>query len=437
MPERTPNPEWVFDSDVIPREVAQDNVPDVWETTCGVENCPDHRIWFRQEAPVAHCLYCRIELTDANTSDLMANREYCRNCLVDCYNCGLTRATEGHCRYCTRFCPICSQWFSREAYSAHHSATAFNGCTCAECSRGCANRHYQDERATFDNERVYFEDLDDDSDDSDNEANSGYSCYSGYFEADRPVRIHSYNYKPTPVFHGKGPTYLGCELEIHATNRAAMIAESGMGSLAYLKADGSVSDGFEIVTHPMSYPWAMRKFPWEVLPRLAQVGAYPSDDCGMHLHVSRKAFTGGVKKGSFGQTHAYRWLSWFYRNKVSISAIARRESTQWASFYRTDSDKKDMKHLACNGTGNNRYMAVNTTNRTTYEVRVFASSLDKQEIQAAMGLVAGSVEYTRKLTSHQILTDGAFGWGKFMDWAKAQNGLYAPLVKESDKLCAY
>jgi RNA-directed DNA polymerase len=36
-----------------------------------------------------------------------------------------------------------------------------------------------------------------------------------------------------------------------------------LGRLGYLKADSSIGTGFEIVTHPMSYDWAMANFPRE------------------------------------------------------------------------------------------------------------------------------------------------------------------------------
>lgn len=36
--------------------------------------------------------------------------------------------------------------------------------------------------------------------------------------------------------------------------------------------DSSIGNGFEIVTHPMSYQWAMATFPWPMLTRLAGAG---------------------------------------------------------------------------------------------------------------------------------------------------------------------
>ena len=88
--------------------------------------------------------------------------------------------------------------------------------------------------------------------------------------------VHDYSYKPRPVFHGTGPLFLGPEIEIEtpycAEEECAQIAYSLLGSLGYLKNDARSDNGFEIVTHPMSYQWAMDNFPWQMLTELRDAG---------------------------------------------------------------------------------------------------------------------------------------------------------------------
>ena len=70
--------------------------------------------------------------------------------------------------------------------------------------------------------------------------------------------IHDYNYMPDLVFHGKGLRRFGVELEIdeggeltsHA-KRFLDIANHSAENL-YIKTDGSLDDGLELVTHPMT-----------------------------------------------------------------------------------------------------------------------------------------------------------------------------------------
>ena len=113
--------------------------------------------------------------------------------------------------------------------------------------------------------------------------------------------IHDYSYKPRPFFHGDGPLFLGLELEVATPSHDrsyAWTAHRWLGSLGYLKSDSSIDVGFEIVTHPMSYLWAIHHFPWEMLPELAETGCRATQQTGLHVHLSRDGFTGPL--------HVYR-----------------------------------------------------------------------------------------------------------------------------------
>src|SRR4051794_23119934 len=98
------------------------------------------------------------------------------------------------------------------------------------------------------------------------------------------------SYRPEPVFHGTGPLFLGPEIEIETPyqrgDECARLACSMLGELGYLKDDGSLHGGFEIVTHPMSYQWAMAHFPWQMLTRLDELGCETPSNTGIHVHVS-------------------------------------------------------------------------------------------------------------------------------------------------------
>jgi hypothetical protein len=204
---------------------------------------------------------------------------------------------------------------------------------------------------------------------------------------------------------------------------AARKVQELLGDLVYLKDDGSIGHGFEIVTHPMSYQWAMDEFPWANLPELTAAGCYASDSCGIHVHVSREAFT--------GPAHEYRFLQFWHRNKAGITRVARRESDQWAAFM-TDPENRAavLKQVVKDKRiDHNRYRAVNTQNDKTLEVRVFASTLQAASIKADLGLVAATVEYSAMLRSPDILKGNGWVWDRFAEWTSKQ-GRYAPLSEE-------
>lgn len=238
--------------------------------------------------------------------------------------------------------------------------------------------------------------------------------------------IQNWDYRPTPNFHGDGRLYMGLELEISsADNDCARLANEALGSLGYLKEDSSVSDGFEIVTHPMTHEYAREQFPWGLLHELRQQGA-SNYDAGLHVHVNRTAFD--------CPSHVYRWMKLIYRNADQVTDIARRKHSSWAKFSSTARAhvKGAAKGDRC---GFDRYSAINVQNYHTFEIRVFASSLRKQEVLAALDLVAASVEYTRTL-SVGVIVAGGWTWDAFTMWV-SERPEYAALAAEMSALCAY
>lgn len=254
--------------------------------------------------------------------------------------------------------------------------------------------------------------------------------------------IFHYGYKPEPVFHGDdSTTCLGMELEIGVASsrrsNAALFVGKQTGPLVYLKEDGSVR-GFEMVTHPMTYQWAMTNFPWPLLPALRKrYGAESRDDYGLHVHVCRSTF--GASPGarsnprakSAGELHMYRWLKFLYRNSAQMALVARRTSDTWASWDPTVGQlAKDISKGGRANTG--RGVAVNTLPPHTIEIRAFRSSLTPVRVQAALGLVDASVEYTRRLTAKDV-ADGGWGWEAFRAYVR-NTPKYDPLRQEMERL---
>ena len=79
--------------------------------------------------------------------------------------------------------------------------------------------------------------------------------------------IHEYSYTPDLVFHGKGLRHFGVELEIDdggTVNSNAQklldIANKDAENL-YIKTDGSLNEGLELVTHPMTLEYHLNEMP--------------------------------------------------------------------------------------------------------------------------------------------------------------------------------
>lgn len=267
-------------------------------------------------------------------------------------------------------------------------------------------------------------DHDDDDDHDDEEGRAGH------------IPIMSYSYRPNLIFSGEGPVYLGTELELShgSSNRgrramaesAKILTESAIAPYVFLKGDGSISGhGYEAVFHPMSYDWVIENWPEDLLRRMRQAGAMPHSSCGMHVHVSRSGFSSPV--------HAYKWIKFMYRNAREMSRMARRDPSQWATFGSPVERSAAKWHAKGGYGGQNRYVAVNAMPTDTYEVRIFASTLNRRRFLGSLGLVDASVEYTRQLTTQEILGGNGWTFDPFREYVSSFEK-YAPVAKEFERL---
>jgi len=119
-------------------------------------------------------------------------------------------------------------------------------------------------------------------------------CDHCYIRHHSSNAIHDYYCRPEPIFYGDGPLYMGVELEIDgagesdANARRILNAVNGGDEYIYRKHDGSLDDGCEIVTHPMTLACHQNEMPWETILQEAIDMGYSSHQartCGLHVHV--------------------------------------------------------------------------------------------------------------------------------------------------------
>ena len=273
--------------------------------------------------------------------------------------------------------------------------------------------------------------------------------------------IHDYSYRPDAIFHSTDKNerlFFGLEIEVEgwdSKSDSAMHAyQLESMDLAYLKNDGSLNNGFEIVTHPMSHDFFKNEASdfWSVIEDLrskngVRVKSWDTKTCGLHIHISRTGFSGGA--------HMHRFLNLVYSNPDFYSTLAGRSSDQWAKFtdiYRRDylrdregnvmrdewecaitQTVRQFKHKLDNRNNSDRYSAVNTNNRETLEMRIFRGSVNSETIKAQIDLAHASVEYTRTLTVQDI-QQGALSADLFMWYIFQREDLYPELSARIDKL---
>jgi len=264
--------------------------------------------------------------------------------------------------------------------------------------------------------------------------------------------IHDYSYRPDPIFHSTEKNdrlYFGIEVEVEAGRNLADASEyahqlEGM-ELAYLKNDGSLNCGFEVVTHPMTHDFYKNEAQelWNVLEGLRTVQRVKSWDtgtCGVHIHISRTGFNGGA--------HMHRFLNLVYSNESFYSTLAGRTSSRWAKFddvwtteriTNDDGSRGDWKQYRSfrnkiqYGNNSDRYSAINTQNHATLEMRIFRGTVNGNTIKSYLDLAHASVEYTRTLTLQQV-KNGALNVGEFMTYIESHTDLYPELNERMVRL---
>lgn len=247
--------------------------------------------------------------------------------------------------------------------------------------------------------------------------------------------IHSYSYRPSPAFFGTGKYYLGFELEVETRNSSryegAQLAQDLFGGHVYLKDDGSLNDGFEIVTHPHTLTEYQTNFNWAGLEKLKSQGlrSWNTSTCGLHVHVSREAFSVEGVRLSYEQrilkrqAHELRFMKLIYDNERQVGRIAGRSGNHYATFQ----DKGNLVRKVKQGyQENGRYSAINTENDDTLEVRVFKGSLRPERILSALEFVTASVEYTRDLPING--KNNALTWLRFTGYVAEYAETYPNLA---------
>lgn len=242
------------------------------------------------------------------------------------------------------------------------------------------------------------------------------SCYE--LECDR--RIHEYNYKPEPIFHGEGSRFFGVELEIdeggenESSAEEILFAGNRSGEHIYCKHDGSLDEGFEIVTHPMTLDYHLNLMPWgNVTDKARRLGytSHQAKTCGLHIHVNRTTFGKNTEEQD---TAIARVLYFVERNWNELLIFSRRTQEQldsWARRYGyKDQPREMLEHVKKGFAG--RYTCVNLTNYSTIEFRIFRGTLKLNSIFAALQLVNHICDVAVFMSDEEVRN---LSWSRFVD----------------------
>lgn len=253
-------------------------------------------------------------------------------------------------------------------------------------------------------------------------------------------RVHDYSYRPAPLFHlynirrmsattasrvSHKQLVTGIELECEVKDSdnyddAVETAYNIFGEeLVYLKHDGSLNHGFEIVSHPFDVEYLRREIPFSRLKELTDLGVRSSSTstCGLHVHINRSYF-------QESPSILFRFLGLFHYNKEQWVKIANRDSAQWAEWSEQEKDNmllytRYMANSKKDSVRENyrRYCAINLQPTNTIELRFFRGTLKASSLAGRIEGVHAAAAYA-KATRNKVYIKNASNWDAFRQWTK-------------------
>ena len=297
-------------------------------------------------------------------------------------------------------------------------------------------------------------------------SDGSYSDYDEYWRCDDCHDRHCYDYdndgvimsygaKPSPNFwgddgmcsyyapvgdSGRQIQCYGIEQEVEFVGRGNGMLDHAQvllnqlnanGEVAYLKEDGSISHGFEIVPHPGTLGFFMNHFPWQPIADLAnkEFKSWNRRSCGLHIHMSRAAF--------LDDKHLFKFLYFVYNNPAPLIQFAGRQSSYakfavdaflngYDDYERATTVRASSFMDMAKGKSRNhdRYVAVNLLNVHTVELRFFRPSLRIETNLAAIQFCDAVFNYTEMVDTPSVMSRRALEFNSFRSWVKSQGERY-------------
>ena len=223
-----------------------------------------------------------------------------------------------------------------------------------------------------------------------------------------------HHYYPKVKFFGNNHSntvpYLGFELEVDEGGESDRNCTKLMKDInkpdeifAYCSHDGSLSDGFEIITQPasMEYHNSIKDVYAKSFSNLKKIG-YMSHDtttCGFHVHFNRSYYGENekacIRKLLFMTEKFWNELVLFARRpEHRMERYAKKIEPMEITDYMRRADKS--------GSHEFHYYAVNLANYDTIEFRMFRGSLNVNTVIATLQLVNNMVVASKEKTLEEI-----------------------------------
>ena len=220
--------------------------------------------------------------------------------------------------------------------------------------------------------------------------------------------------------------FMGIELEVDtpgSVEEKIYDTNEIIKDIGYLKHDGSVLNGFEIVTHPISLEYH-KNLGWrERLAKLQKLdmNSHKTGNCGLHIHVSKKSLANWWKP-----------ILFIYTCKEKMKVVSRRGDTPYLEKYCPILRPEYYGDYKTPPQNNERYVAINTMPPHTAEFRMFRGTLKFSSFWSSLLFVdaliyfckGNSIAYFRKarfFDEKARYEDEYWMWQDFINYVDSQS----------------
>ena len=375
-----------------------------------------------QEATTVRCTRCACPIHDGVARHTLDGAPWCTYCAWECTSCHVVHTRIDHGAPCS--------------VNVDMDGTRHRMCdSCAnDCASMCENcgRTYHDDLLNYQRECVSCESErereEQEAEEQEARERARRDLIGPYHCATRRSATRCipspWTARYTPPYT-RAPFY-GLELEVESTGttdtqsgaRAVWeaahdgvipSADDSEARRVWCEHDGSLSDGFEIISQPMGLD--LHREVWSKMLHTRAVRGLRSHDtttCGLHVHVSRY----GMSALTIAKVVAFMNSD---HNDAFVTRIARRDGNGYCK-------KKTCNSVEARHTrSHDRYERVNLTNARTIEFRVFRGTTNYSTLM-------GSVEFT-----HNVIAFCAQASACELTFEKFCEFVFAPSNREDTK----
>jgi hypothetical protein len=317
-----------------------------------------------------------------------------------------------------RSCDFCS-----ETYISSRAYHPWASCVCRSCSEdayscddcGCI-LHSEDTHSDHNGDGTYCEgcipeyDDEDDCDDDECEDSSRIYCAS--------QKISS------KLFGARADLKLGIELEVECERGSrADCADDAWRLFAdqyvIFKDDGSLNNGFEIVTRPASLETHKAELKDFLDKRPVALRSHDTKTCGLHIHLDRAS----LSDLQIGKIAAFLYCA---SSQSFVNYIAGRKPNGYCARDLGDSVAKGAMPKSC------RYYAVNICDNTV-ELRLFRGTLKRETLYARLEFAHAVATWAKDVSVRTA--ESADCISDFAQFIKRERKRYPNLGAKFDEYC--